>query len=149
MLAKARRPGNRSGAAQAEGMMPGMSQSAVAGPGAGLGESAGSGRGHRPAPEHTHPDDVTLEAALAALADPVRLTIVRELAGSADWSRTCGSFDVPIGKAALSHHFGVLRAAGIIEQRDVGTKRANRLRRAEFDRRFPGLLALALRADRQ
>jgi len=111
----------------------------------GMSASEATGRGNRPAPEHTHPDQVALETALAALADPVRLGIVRELAGSADWSRTCGSLDVPIGKAALSHHLGVLRAAGILEQRDAGTKRVNRLRRAEFDRRFPGLLDLALR----
>jgi DNA-binding transcriptional ArsR family regulator len=107
----------------------------------------GTGRGHRTAPEHTHPDAVSLTTALAALADPVRLQLVRELAGSADWERTCGSFDVPVGKAALSYHFGILRAAGLIEQRDAGLKRANRLRRAEFDRRFPGLLDLALRQD--
>jgi DNA-binding transcriptional ArsR family regulator len=106
-----------------------------------------TGRGHRPAPEHTHPDDVSLTAALAALADPVRLQIVRELASSPDWERTCGSFGVQIGKAALSYHFTVLRDAGLIEQRDVGAKRANRLRRAEFEHRFPGLLDLALRED--
>jgi DNA-binding transcriptional ArsR family regulator len=109
--------------------------------------SSGPGRGHRPPPEHVHPDDVSLTTALAALADPVRLQIVRELAISADWERTCGSFGVPIGKAALSYHFAILREAGLIEQRDVGAKRANRLRRAEFERRFPGLLGLALRAD--
>lgn len=103
------------------------------------------GRAGRPAPEHTHPDEVSLTTALAALADPVRLYLIRELSRSADWERTCGSFDVPIGKAALSHHFAVLRGAGLIEQRDAGTKRANRLRRAEFDRRFPGLLAAVLR----
>lgn len=67
---------------------------------------------HRAAPEHTHPDDVPVQIALAALADPVRLTLVRELAGSDDWSRSCGSFDVPVGKAALSHHFAVLRGRG-------------------------------------
>jgi DNA-binding transcriptional ArsR family regulator len=105
------------------------------------------GRGHRPAPEHTHPDDVALETALAALADPVRLIIVRTLAESPDWERSCGSFDVPIGKAAMSHHFAVLRAAGLIEQRDTGTKRTNRLRRAEFENRFPGLLAAVLRTE--
>lgn len=108
-------------------------------------ESQTQGRAGRPAPEHTHPDEVSLTAALAALADPVRLYLIRELARSADWERTCGSFDVPIGKAALSHHFAVLRGAGLIEQRDAGTKRANRLRRAEFDRRFPGLLGAVLR----
>ncbi|MEV6397316.1 helix-turn-helix domain-containing protein [Streptomyces sp. NPDC051907] len=102
---------------------------------------------HRPAPEHTHPDDVPLLAALDALADPVRIQIVRELAASQEWTRACGSFDVPVRKAALSHHFSVLRGAGLVEQRDLGPKRVNRLRRAEFDERFPGLLALVLRGD--
>lgn len=108
-------------------------------------ESSAPDRARRPTPEHTHPDEVSLTAALAALADPVRLQLIRELARSADWERTCGSFDVPVGKAALSHHFAVLRSAGLLEQRDAGTKRANRLRRAEFDRRFPGLLDAVLR----
>lgn len=102
---------------------------------------------HRAAPEHTHPDDVPVLTALAALADPVRLTLVRELAGSAAWTRSCGSFDVPVGKAALSHHFAVLRGAGLVEQRDEGPRRVNRLRRPEFDARFPGLLDLVLRDD--
>lgn len=122
------------------------------GPGQGQGHPADAGsqgHGHRPPPEHTHPDDVSLTTALAALADPMRLRLIRELAQSADWERTCGSFDVPIGKAALSHHFAVLRAAGLLEQRDLGAKRANRLRRAEFERRFPGLLELALRDGRR
>ncbi len=118
-----------------------MSATATTGAAGGTGTP---GRGHRPAPEHTHPDQVPLTTALAALADPVRLHLVRELARSADWERTCGSFNVSIGKAALSHHFAVLREAGLLEQRDTGTKRANRLRRAEFDRRFPGLLDAVL-----
>lgn len=54
---------------------------------------------------------------------------------------------MPVGKAALSHHFSVLRGAGLVEQRDQGPKRVNRLRREEFDARFPGLLELVLRAD--
>lgn len=103
--------------------------------------------GHRPEPQHTHPDKVPVQVALAALADPVRLQLVRELAGAGDWESTCGTFDVPVGKAALSHHFGVLRAAGLLEQRDQGPQRVNRLRRAEFDTRFPGLLALVLRDE--
>ncbi|GHA25461.1 ArsR/SmtB family transcription factor [Streptomyces purpurascens] len=61
--------------------------------------------------------------------------------------RSLYSFDVPVGKAALSHHFSVLRGAGLGEQRDEGPKRVNRLRRQEFDARFPGLLDLLLRPD--
>ncbi|MFI1399701.1 ArsR/SmtB family transcription factor [Streptomyces sp. NPDC020681] len=103
--------------------------------------------GHRAAPVHTHPDDVSVLTALSALADPVRIQLVRELAGSGDWTRSCGSFDVPVGKAALSHHFTVLRGAGLVEQRDQGPRRVNRLRREEFDARFPGLLDLLLRPE--
>ncbi|WP_406479193.1 ArsR/SmtB family transcription factor [Streptomyces platensis] len=102
---------------------------------------------HRAEPVHTHPDEVRIETALAALADPVRLQLVRELAGSAAWTHSCGSFRVPVGKAALSHHFAVLRAAGLVEQRDQGPKRLNRLRSEEFDARFPGLLHLVLREE--
>ncbi|MGW0708521.1 ArsR/SmtB family transcription factor [Streptomyces sp. NPDC002643] len=105
------------------------------------------GGSHRAAPVHTDPEDVSVLAALSAVADPVRIQLIRELAGSADWSRSCGSFDVPVGKAALSHHFSVLRGAGLVEQRDEGPKRVNRLRREEFEARFPGLLELLLRAD--
>ncbi|OQR61569.1 transcriptional regulator [Streptomyces maremycinicus] len=106
-----------------------------------------SGGGHRAAPVHTDPEEVSVLTALSAVSDPVRITLIRELAGSADWTRSCGSFDVPVGKAALSHHFSVLRGAGLVEQRDEGPRRVNRLRREEFEERFPGLLDLLLRED--
>ncbi|MGW0877319.1 ArsR/SmtB family transcription factor [Streptomyces sp. NPDC002740] len=106
-----------------------------------------AGGGHRAAPVHTDPKEVSVLTALSAISDPVRIKLIRDLAGSADWTRSCGSFDVPVGKAALSHHFSVLRGAGLVEQRDEGPKRVNRLRREEFEERFPGLLALLLRDD--
>jgi DNA-binding transcriptional ArsR family regulator len=93
---------------------------------------------------HIDPEQVDLQTALEALADPVRRQIVRELAAEPDWTRACGTFDLPVTKATGTHHFAVLRAAGLLEQRDQGPRRLNRLRRAEFDRRFPGLLALVL-----
>lgn len=93
---------------------------------------------------HTDPAEVELQAALDALADPVRRTILRELAGTPDWTRACGTFDLPVTKATRSHHFAVLRAAGLIEQRDEGARRLNRLRRKEFDAAFPGLLTLVI-----
>jgi DNA-binding transcriptional ArsR family regulator len=91
-----------------------------------------------------HPDDVPLQVALEALADPVRRKVIRSLAAVPDWTLPCGRFDLGVSKATGSHHFAVLRAAGLLEQRDAGTRRLNRLRRAEFDRRFPGLLTLVL-----
>jgi DNA-binding transcriptional ArsR family regulator len=95
-------------------------------------------------PEHADPADVTLQDALEALSDPVRRSILRQLAKSPDWSRACGSFNLPVTKATGSHHFAVLRNSGLIEQRHEGTRRLNRLRREEFDARFPGLLELVL-----
>ncbi len=89
---------------------------------------------------HVHPKDVPLRDALTAVADPVRRAILRELAEPPDWTKACGTFDLPVTKATRSHHFAVLRAAGLIEQRDEGPRRLNRLRRPEFDEAFPGLL---------
>lgn len=94
---------------------------------------------------HTDPASVSLQDALDALSDPVRRAILRELAATPDWERACGTFDLPVTKATRSHHFAVLRAAGLVEQRDEGARRLNRLRRPEFDIRFPGLLDLILR----
>lgn len=110
------------------------------------GQQATGPASHRTPPVHTDPSEVPLETALLALADPVRRRLVRELAASGDWERPCGSFDVAVTKATLSRHFMVLREAGLLEQRDAGPKRLNRLRKPEFEEHFPGLLDLVLRA---
>jgi DNA-binding transcriptional ArsR family regulator len=93
---------------------------------------------------HADPADVALQDALDAVADPVRRSILRELSTEPDFTRACGTFDLPVSKATASHHFAVLRSAGLLEQLDKGPRRFNRLRRAEFDAQFPGLLALVL-----
>lgn len=46
----------------------------------------------------------------------------------------------------MSHHFRVLRAAGLVHTRTEGTTHMNRLRREELEARFPGLLEVMLRA---
>ncbi len=80
---------------------------------------------------HPAAEELELSAVLHALSDPVRLRIVAELA------RREGEY---------THHFRVLREAGLIHQRPQGTTRLNRLRREDLDRRFPGLLDTVLRA---
>jgi DNA-binding transcriptional ArsR family regulator len=95
----------------------------------------------------THPVTAELElgAVLHALSDPVRLRIVAQLAhGEGD--HTCGSFALPVTKSTCTHHFKVLREAGVIQQRAQGTTRLNRLRRDDLEARFPGLLATILQA---
>jgi DNA-binding transcriptional ArsR family regulator len=81
---------------------------------------------------------MTLAPVLAALSDPVRLKIVRMLADGCELS--CGSFGFPLAKSTLTHHLRVLRDAGVISQRAVGTSRMTWLRRKDLDARFPGLL---------
>ena len=94
---------------------------------------------------HPAAQDLELPAVLHALSDPQRLRIVREL--SVDPTpRPCGAFDVQITKSTCTHHFRVLREAGVIEQRAIGTARLNSLRREDLDERFPGLLDAVLGA---
>ena len=84
---------------------------------------------------------------LQALADPVRLQIVRHLAGS-DGSVACNQIPIPVGKSTGSHHLKVLREAGIVRIRVEGTRKFPSLRRDELEARFPGLLDSVLRAGR-
>ena len=86
-----------------------------------------------------------LAAVLHALSDPMRLRIVAALA-VADGAPACGAFDLPVTKSTCTHHFKVLREAGVISQRQSGTARLNSLRREDLDARFPGLLDSVLRA---
>jgi DNA-binding transcriptional ArsR family regulator len=92
---------------------------------------------------HPARKEIELSAVLHALSDPIRLKMVAYLAGSGK-ERTCGSFDVPVSKSTCTHHFRVLREAGIIHQRQQGTARLNTLRRDDLEAKFPGLLATVL-----
>jgi DNA-binding transcriptional ArsR family regulator len=92
-------------------------------------------------------EDLTLATVMAALSDPMRVAIVRQLA--AEGERTCGTFDLGISKATRSHHFRVLREAGLTHTRAEGTHRHVSLRRDAVDARFPGLLSAILAAAEQ
>jgi DNA-binding transcriptional ArsR family regulator len=92
-------------------------------------------------------EEFELPAVLHALSDPQRLQIVRQLAASEEPIK-CGTFDLEVSKSTRTHHFRVLREAGLIETRRDGTSRLSTLRRAELESRFPGLLEAVLGADR-
>lgn len=91
---------------------------------------------------HPNPEDLILERVLYALSDPVRLEIVRCLASVSE--ATCGELDGGRPKSSMSHHFRVLRDAGLVHTRNVGTTHMNSLRTAELNSRFPGLLSSIL-----
>jgi DNA-binding transcriptional ArsR family regulator len=97
---------------------------------------------------HTTPDEAIFHPlrselevieVLRALADPTRLEIVRIL-DSDPGEVACGAFGLEASKQNLSHHFRVLREAGVIRSRDEGRNRYSSLRRADLEARFPGLL---------
>jgi DNA-binding transcriptional ArsR family regulator len=84
---------------------------------------------------------------IQALADPVRLEIVRQLAGCPSAGElTCGSVSLPVSKSTASHHFKTLLDAGVIAERSQGTRKYLHLRREELDRQCPGLIDSVLRA---
>ncbi|WP_436790824.1 ArsR/SmtB family transcription factor [Yinghuangia sp. YIM S10712] len=96
-----------------------------------------------------HPDvrTISLQQVLEALVDPVRRHIVSALYASHE-DLACGTIDLPVSKSTATHHFHVLREAGLIRQYYVGTSRMNALRRDEIDEAFPGLLrALVARPE--
>jgi DNA-binding transcriptional ArsR family regulator len=92
---------------------------------------------------HPATEDLELPTVLHALSDPQRLRIVRKLSTDPE-SRPCGSFELDVSKSTCTHHFRVLREAGVIEQEVLGTSRLNSLRREDLDERFPGLLDAVL-----
>jgi DNA-binding transcriptional ArsR family regulator len=79
-----------------------------------------------------------------ALSDPVRLDIVRRLAATPEAS--CNALNAGRPKSSMSHHFRVLRGAGLIRTHAQGTTHVNALRRTELDARFPGLIDALLGA---
>jgi DNA-binding transcriptional ArsR family regulator len=92
---------------------------------------------------HPATDELELLTVLHALSDPHRLQIVQALATSQAPLR-CGTMGLTITKSTATHHFRVLRDAGVIQQVEDGTARLNSLRRADLDARFPGLLDAVL-----
>jgi len=92
----------------------------------------------RPALIHPEPGEFDVLDILHALSDPTRMTIVRTLRAAPE--RACGTFPVDVAPSTLTHHFRVLREAGVIRQREDGNRRWTALRDEDLDERFPGFL---------
>jgi DNA-binding transcriptional ArsR family regulator len=97
---------------------------------------------------HPETSEIRIESVLQALADPIRLRIVRELARLGCDGAPCGSIDLPVTKSTRTHHLRILREAGVINVRPAGTSRISTLRRDDLDARYPGLLDSILGAAR-
>ncbi|GAA4603598.1 DNA-binding transcriptional ArsR family regulator [Actinoplanes octamycinicus] len=96
----------------------------------------------------THPEvtEVSLQQLLEALVDPVRRSIVVQLTAKGA-EMACGSFDTSVSDSTLTHHFNVLREAGVIRQWYSGTTKLNALRADELETRFPGVLTSVVAAE--
>ena len=93
---------------------------------------------------HPKRDEIQLENVLAALGNPLRLTVLRILAD--DGEHTCGSLLKDVSKSTLTHHWRVLREGGVIWQKPSGRENLLSLRRDDLNARFPGLLDALLNA---
>jgi DNA-binding transcriptional ArsR family regulator len=89
--------------------------------------------------ELAHPpaNTLVLPDVFRAMSDPVRLEIVRRLADRREHAYAAFEFD--LSRATLSHHFRVLREAGLTRTRVDGKHRFVQLRHADLEARFPGL----------
>ncbi|HEY0790448.1 MAG TPA: helix-turn-helix domain-containing protein [Chthoniobacterales bacterium] len=98
---------------------------------------------------HPSVEDVTVEAILYALSDPVRVAIYAGIVGS-EGSQNCSSFlkvsEKTIPRSTLSQHFKALREAGLIRGERRGVEMHNTSRCAEIDKRFPGLIKAIVNA---
>lgn len=92
--------------------------------------------------KHPEPEEFILERVLYALSDPVRMKIIRHLADVNE--ATCGELDGGRPKSSASHHFRVLRDAGLMRTRSVGATHMNALRQDDVEMRFPGLISSIL-----
>lgn len=88
-------------------------------------------------------EQVELTDIMYALADPTRLEIVTRLA-NAGRQLTCGELDLNRPKSSMSHHFKILRSAGLVETEVNGTEHMNSLRLGEIEQKFPGVLSAIL-----
>ncbi len=98
-----------------------------------------------------HPaiEDISVEAVLHALADPVRVAICAQLSGpgcTANCSAFQGILNEPVPNSTLSQHLRILREAGLIRSERRGVEILNSSRCAEIDARFPGLLTSIVNA---
>lgn len=96
---------------------------------------------------HPAKEDISLEGVLGALADPMRLVILRKLLARRDGGLSCSQAApcAEMAKSTLSHHFRILREAGLIRTSKQGVENLNSVRWDEVNERFPGLLKTILK----
>ena len=83
---------------------------------------------------------IPLSSLFYALSDPVRVEIILLLLKEKEFS--CGQYPTSLSKSTMSHHFRVLREAGLINKREEGKVHYISLRTTELEERLPGFIAM-------
>jgi DNA-binding transcriptional ArsR family regulator len=98
-----------------------------------------------------HPpiESITLEGILYALSDPVRLEIIRRIGAGTCAMNCSAAAPEKMAKSTQSHHFQILREAGLIRSERRGVEVINALRCEEIGTKFPGLIPAILKAADQ
>jgi DNA-binding transcriptional ArsR family regulator len=97
--------------------------------------------------QFVHPprDEITLAGVLGALADPMRLRIVKSLIAKDECMSCTEAAPCPdMAKSTLSNHFRILREAGLVRTSKQGVEHRNVLRDDDINARFPKLLKTIL-----
>lgn len=92
-------------------------------------------------------DSFDLTVVLGALTDPGRRALMTALYHAQepiDCARLVEEADLGLSSATVSHHYRVLREAGLTRTVADGRKRIVTVRRDDMEERFPGLLQAVL-----
>jgi DNA-binding transcriptional ArsR family regulator len=84
--------------------------------------------------------DIRLTDILRALSEPGRVRMLAVLSDGEFHPCNVDEFGLDIQKSTLSHHFKTMREAGLTEVRVQGRNHDIRLRSADLESRFPGLI---------
>jgi DNA-binding transcriptional ArsR family regulator len=98
---------------------------------------------------HPAKEDITLGGVLGALSDPMRLKILNKLLDRRGGHLSCSGAApcAEMAKSTLSHHFRVLREAGLIRTTKQGVQHLNSVRWDDVNERFPGLLKAIMKFE--
>jgi DNA-binding transcriptional ArsR family regulator len=84
-----------------------------------------------------------LQEVLAALSDPVRLEMVRRMYAEGGPSPCAQLYD-GVSKSTASHHFKILREAGVTTRSVIGGQTHQELRLEDVESTYPGVLSSIL-----
>ena len=88
-----------------------------------------------------------LQELLAAIADPVRLEMLRRLREDGG-AVACSRLYDGISKSTASHHFKILREAGLTERVVIGGQTHQVLRTDQVEKALPGVLSAVVASAR-